>query len=162
MERFFFNGRAQNEGEDFENFLSDIRIRAQTCKFCDMCEDSMIRDRIVLGVNSEETREELLKIRNLDLTKYIDICRAEQSAHSHRKALEPDTVHRVRTHHRERRDREQMRKCKYCGTAHIFEKKSCPAYGKTCDKCGKPNHFMSQCMSRSENGIRKQRATNYR
>ena len=54
-----------------------------------------------------------------------------------------------------------MRKCKYCGTAHIFEKKSCPAYVKTCDKCGNPNHFMSQCMSRSENGIRKQRATNY-
>ncbi|KAK2159461.1 hypothetical protein LSH36_152g00002 [Paralvinella palmiformis] len=55
MERFLFNGRAQHEGEDFENFLSYIPIRAQTCKFCDMCEDSMIRGRIVLGVNSEET-----------------------------------------------------------------------------------------------------------
>ena len=29
MERFLFNGRAQQEG-DFDNFLSDIRIRAQT------------------------------------------------------------------------------------------------------------------------------------
>ena len=74
METVLFNGRAQEEGEDFENFLSGFRIRAQICKFCDMSEDSMIRYRIVLGVNSVETRAELLKIRNLDLTKCIDIC----------------------------------------------------------------------------------------
>lgn len=36
--------------------------------------------------------------------------------------------------------------CNYCGYSHEFGR--CPAYGKTCDKCHKKNHFRSCCKSR--------------
>ena len=35
--------------------------------------------------------------------------------------------------------------CKFCGTIH--RRGSCPAYGKTCQKCSKRNHFAKVCRS---------------
>jgi len=33
-----------------------------------------------------------------------------------------------------------------CGRRHQFHKRElCPAYGKTCNKCNKPNHFAVKC-----------------
>jgi hypothetical protein len=37
----------------------------------------------------------------------------------------------------------KQRNCMYCGKQ--CTKGKCPAYGKTCDRCGKLNHFASQC-----------------
>ena len=33
--------------------------------------------------------------------------------------------------------------CDYCGYSHV--KGSCPAYGKTCNRCGRKNHFAKIC-----------------
>lgn len=38
--------------------------------------------------------------------------------------------------------------CHYCGSTHKINK--CPAYGKTCIKCKKHNHFAKVCRSRKE------------
>lgn len=42
-------------------------------------------------------------------------------------------------------------KCQRCNFNHRF--KECPAYGKTCNACSKPNHFASVCKSRNINCI---------
>ena len=39
--------------------------------------------------------------------------------------------------------------CNYFGWNHRRGKQNCPAFGKTCDKCGGKNHFKSVCKSRS-------------
>ena len=41
--------------------------------------------------------------------------------------------------------------CYFCGRRESHAKTCCPAYGKTCNKCGKQNHFVKVCrtMSRS-------------
>lgn len=39
----------------------------------------------------------------------------------------------------------QVTNCKWCGDRHA--KRSCPAYGKQCTKCGKPNHFEKVCSN---------------
>ena len=42
----------------------------------------------------------------------------------------------------------QTRECWNCGRRHEFHKKELvPAYGKTCMKCCKPNHFAAKCRS---------------
>ena len=33
--------------------------------------------------------------------------------------------------------------CGYCGCSH--DKGDCPAYGKTCNRCGRKNHFAKKC-----------------
>ena len=38
-------------------------------------------------------------------------------------------------------------KCDYCGQSHKWGKRNCPAFGKTCDKCGQKNHFKTVCKS---------------
>lgn len=41
----------------------------------------------------------------------------------------------------------QKGKCTYCGTTH--KPLNCPAYGKTCHKCKRKNHFSSVCVART-------------
>ena len=40
----------------------------------------------------------------------------------------------------------QKFKCKKCGMEHL--PKNCPAYGKTCNRCHKPNHFKKMCNNK--------------
>ncbi len=51
-ERYVFRSRLQHQGESFDNFLTDLKIKAQSCNFGDL-RDSMIRDQIVFGTNKK-------------------------------------------------------------------------------------------------------------
>ena len=42
--------------------------------------DSLIRDRIVLGIKNEQTTKKLLRMRDLTLNRCIDVCRSEEVA----------------------------------------------------------------------------------
>ena len=46
------------------------------------------------------------------------------------------------------RQSKEGRQCKYCGGLHARDKNKCPAFGKTCRKCGKSNHFQTVCLQR--------------
>ena len=46
-------------------------------------------------------------------------------------------------------DKHATKECGRCGTLHDQTKRErCPAYGKTCLKCGKVSHFASKCRSK--------------
>ena len=148
MERFLFHQRVQNEGEDFQNFLTEVRRLSKSCKFCENCEDSMVRDRIVLGIRDDATREALLKEQNLMLKQTISICLAAQSATTHNKAMKQEVVAKVSSENSKysnRKNKGIIDDCKFCGTSHPRNKHKCPAYGETCNKCGKENHFAVKC-----------------
>ena len=48
---------------------------------------------------------------------------------------------------RPRRDKGIIRFCRYCGGRH--RRGDCPAYGQTCKKCGRCNHFSQVCQQRN-------------
>ena len=158
-ERFMFNQRVQEEGEMFDKFLSDIRTLVKSCSYCDICLNSMLRDRIVLGIRDADVQTELLKVRNLTLEKCIDICKAAENASLKNKVLRPDNsvVHKVGYHKQSQiysksSDSDkgnvshfEFRECKFCDKRHVFKKEKCPAYGKKCSKCGQENHFACKC-----------------
>ena len=74
-ERFVFHNRNQQQSEQFEQFLTSIRVLVKSCNFCDACRNSTLRDRIVLGVIDRDMQEALLKERNISLERtIIDIC----------------------------------------------------------------------------------------
>lgn len=52
-ERYVFRTRKQQEGESFEQFLRDVQLQAQSCKFRDLT-SSMIRDQVVYGVTDKK------------------------------------------------------------------------------------------------------------
>jgi hypothetical protein len=58
-ERYILNQRAQETGESFESFLSDLRKVVRTCEYGTI-EDSIVKDRIVCGIRDDATRRKLL------------------------------------------------------------------------------------------------------
>jgi hypothetical protein len=58
-ERYRFNGREQQPGESIEDFVADLRKMANTCQF-EALEDSLIRDRIIVGIRDEPDSRRLL------------------------------------------------------------------------------------------------------
>ena len=58
-----------------DSFVVDLKNKAKTCEFYDL-EESLIRDRIVCGIDAKEIRERLLRVYELTLYKAFNIVRA--------------------------------------------------------------------------------------
>jgi len=152
-ERFVFNQHSQKEGEPFEVYLSSLRQLIKSCNYCDSCIESILRDRIVLGVRDLETQSALLKERKLTLEKAIDICRAAENATMHIQAMsivhkQSENVNKVKAEKSSKSTKVVTKMCKYCGYEHPMLKSKCPAYGKTCSRCKRDNHFAKVCEKR--------------
>jgi len=61
-ERYCFNKRDKLSTESVDCFVAELKTLAKTCNFCDCLHDSLIRDRIVLGIKDEQTTKNLLRI----------------------------------------------------------------------------------------------------
>ena len=138
--------------ESFETFLAAICSLVKTCNYCENCVDSILRDRIVLGIRDTTTQTALLKERNLTLQTCIDTCKAAENAVAQGKDLRPDVVNKVssRRHKSSRQSRQSKSApkplhCKFCGNTHVMKREECPAWGKQCSKCGQSNHFPVKC-----------------
>ena len=161
-ERYKFNQRNQEAGENFDAYLTALRNMTDTCNFytCPTMKDSLIRDRIVLGIRNDNARKRLLQERKLDLKKCIDICRTSESVTTHMQVIgrKLEEVHWInkakgppktsgrrsdRPEHLPDRSSSQSRKlkCKFCLKIHLMKKELCPALGKRCSVCGKMNHW---------------------
>ena len=81
-ERYVFNSRNQEEQESIDTYVTVLRNLAKSCNFCDCMRDSLIRDRIVLGVNNNAIRKKLLQVRGLTLSQCIDTCRSNEATTS--------------------------------------------------------------------------------
>ena len=82
MERHTFNCRSQEEGEPFDDFITELKVLSKNCNFCPTCHDGLLRDRIVAGIRDTSLRQKLLSDSKLDLKKAEDACRArEKSLH---------------------------------------------------------------------------------
>ena len=171
FERYRFNKRDQMESETTEQYVAVLRDLRKTCNFCDCMKDSLLRDRIILGVKDAYAQKLMLQKqgRNLTLNDAIDICRATEATKTQLKDIgENQNVHKV-THRQKPTTGAAMKNqglrpnkpklptlspqiitCKYCGGQHERKKELCPAWGKRCSKCKKLNHFASSCLSRRE------------
>ena len=166
VERYKFNTRVQEKSETFEKFLTDLKILAATCNF-DKLKDSMIRDRIVVGINDAVLRERLLREIDLTLDKAVQICRASELSKERSQTIASGTVqevHSVRpkkvksktdkpSYNKEAKQKipQPIKQCKYCGKSH--QKQNCPAYGKICNFCKRYNHFESVCQKKRKQNV---------
>ena len=63
-ERFVFNSRQKNENETVDQYVTALRTLAQSCNFCNCLRDSLISDRLVIGINDNATQKSYCKIEN--------------------------------------------------------------------------------------------------
>ena len=158
-ERYAFNNRDQKEWGSFESFLSIMRSLVKTCNYCANCVNSIIRDRILLGIHDKNMQTTLLRERNLTLDNCIAICKAKQ----HGQAFRHETVHKVKQHYVTNKNpvkqgarpktysnptsnynpRATARDCKFCGRKHAMNKEECPAWGK------RAKHVMKEIISQT-------------
>ena len=152
FERYAFGKTTQSAGETIDSFVTTLRARAKTCQFENQ-EESLIRDRIVLGCADQRLQERLLREPDLTLIKALDLCRAAESTRDQMRCLKGDSgssipVHSVQKPKQKASNNSQRGRsstCSRCGQSHA--PKSCPAWGKQCTKCGKNSHFASVCRS---------------
>ena len=57
FERYVFNKRDKLQGESIDSYVSEQKTLAKTCKFCNCLRDSLIRDRLVLGIKKLTNNE---------------------------------------------------------------------------------------------------------
>ena len=76
FERYLFNSRSQKEGGSIDHYVSALKTLAKSCNFCQCLHDSLIRDRIVFGVQKPALRKKPLQERRLTSAK------AEKQLHS--------------------------------------------------------------------------------
>ncbi len=90
FERYVFHSRLQQQGETFDSFIMDLKLKARTCNFGQL-QDSMIRDQIVFGINDKKVRERHLRETELTLNEAVRICHASEIALQHAKTFYKNT-----------------------------------------------------------------------
>lgn len=154
-ERYVFNSRNQMETESVDEFITDLKLKCQSCNFGELAA-SLVRDRIVMGVRDKGLIEKLLGEADLSLERAIQVCQAREVTQHRLKSMEGsamsseaeckiETVNSQTTMQTKRAPKgdinrlQQPRTCGNCGGEH--RPRQCPAYGKECRLCGMRNHF---------------------
>lgn len=146
-DRFKFFSRSQQEGETFDNFIKELKILAKPCNFGDQ-KDSLIRDRIILGIQNLSLQEKLLSTGNLQLEKAEQLCRAAEASKLQIKGIKGEEVNAIKKFDKKKEatketKNEQEYDCLKCGRKH--RRGECPAHGKKCNRCKKIGHFEVGC-----------------
>lgn len=164
-ERYLFHRMNQEEGESFDEFLTKIRAQSSKCELGPM-HDTFLTDKIIFGIRKETTREKLLAEEpiNLTLDRVTNMCRAIELTSKQIRDINHDSsaVHAFAKNQRQRPSTSRKPSsqstetfdCKRCGRNH--GPKSCPAYGKKCNKCGREGHLAEMCRSTDDRSSKKQ------
>ena len=133
-ERYVFNKSDQKTDESVEDYIGALRTLASTCNFCDCLKDSLLRDRIVLGIKDSSTRKRLLQEGDLSLKTCVDMCLAAEVTSQQLKSLKLEdetTSEACSVSARDRKPYRSKAMCKFCGQMHILKKELCPAWEKS-------------------------------
>ena len=181
FERLRFNQIVQTRDQSIHDFITALQVQAESCEYGTMKSD-LIRDRIVVGVNSPRLRQYLLNLEG-DLT--LEICmRKSKQWLSQEKELadiksppvgeDVDALYNKPTG--ARRDQNSTRTlvnkkpgnqppkfgrqlragehtCRKCGLCTRHQESSCPALTSKCNKCDKVGHWAPVCRSSRTNAV---------
>ena len=140
-ERFVFMSGKQKKNESINDYTVTLRNLVRNCDYGELT-DSLVRDAIIMGVNSKEIQEALLRENDLTLDKCVNIVRSAERAYEQFHVMATDADKNFENMEIDKVSKETKKaKCKYCGLIHTWGKSHCPAYGKKCNNCNKYNHF---------------------
>lgn len=169
FERHVFRQINQKSNERFDAYVMRLRIQANRCDFGDQL-DMSIKDQITSGCSSKTLRRKILQRDGGSLDDTIKMARIIENVSEQQKAFgDNDIKSAINTagaseaevckienqgkYFRKNQPRQwnpnNSMECRRCGLkGHKASYDKCPAKGKTCNKCGKNDHFAVKCMSR--------------
>ena len=141
FERFKFNSANQEPDETIKSYVVRLRRLASRCEFGHL-EDSLIRDRLVIGTTDRKTRDKLLQERPVP-----NLLRCEQALesaeytrqHSTFDDPKPASVNYVK-------GKQQSKPAKTSDKKKQDGKR--PKSGKKCHWCGGASHPRDQCPAK--------------
>ena len=164
-ERFVFRNTKQEKGEQFDSFLTKLKLRSKSFNYGKL-RDGMIRDQIVYGILNQKTQERLLRETDHDLNRAVQVCQANEVSERQISAFSKFDVkvdstekYRGKRHKKneEKRWGERRNVHHQCGKSHPFGQ--CHAFTHTCQICLNKGHFETQCLYNDDGdkGERRQR-----
>ena len=92
-ERYRFNNRNQEPGENITSYLTELRTIARNCAHDTITPDEILRDRLVLGIRDDRLRERLLRLNDFTLQQAVDqIKSSEQTQQQVKQMTGGDTL----------------------------------------------------------------------
>ena len=133
-ERLVFIFRKQKKNESIYDYKVALRNLVRNCDYGELT-DTLVRDDIIMGVNSKKIQEALLRENDLTLDKCVNIVRSAERAY--------EQFHVMATYAEKNKVSKETKKskCKYWGLIHTWGKNHFPAYGKKCNNYNKYNYF---------------------
>ena len=167
----------QDQDETIRSFGARLRGQAGVCKFLVTCPDcntevnyteNILRDVLTHGLADSEIQLDLLGDQNQDMTleevfQFIEAkeagkrsagCLSQtqgvEAAHSQYRRVKQEEI-------KQHKAGDNNELCSYCNkrghgrnAPTRIRRNNCPAYGTTCDWCGRPNHFEIVCHSKDK------------
>ncbi len=178
LDRKEFYNRTQNVGETLDEFIANIKLINDMCSFADegmkcckcsepivlpngnTLQEERLRDRIVLGLCSEEMQDRIFEepFGDLTLNNCIKILQAFEASRTttsslRRGSLEVNKLGRFQRKSSYKKEkianyRDTPTDCLRCGKAHDMGK--CPAKDSTCFNCHGSGHWKNRCPQYSK------------
>ena len=86
-ERYVFNTCVQTNDESVQSYVTRLRKLATSCEYGELTDD-LIRDRLVIGLKHNGDKVRLLREKNLDLKKAIQMCTTSEVAAQQMKKIQ--------------------------------------------------------------------------
>lgn len=90
-----FNHQDQESNESVDAYVTALQKLVKTCNYGSLT-DSLIRDRMVVGINDNSACKKLLQTSKLTLGQCIDICRSSQTSARQLKQMNQEEVRFVK------------------------------------------------------------------
>ena len=156
MEVYTFRSCKQRPDQPLEDYVTELRRLAQSCSFSDP--DNEILCQLIQHCSSKRLRRRALMEPQKSLTDIVQLGRMLEEADRQAEEMETSNLRSVsalnpRPGQQQRykqpapKQRPRNATCRNCGGPYPHDGQ-CPAFGKLCNFCSKPNHFESVCRSK--------------
>ena len=124
--------------------MSQLRLALPECKFKNDADD-LLKGQFIFGIHNKEVQDYLLgEISETDNSvKSLYEARKIESKLEKRKMLGVVTPDHLVDDNAVKKKVRFHKDCDYC--RHSHNKVNCPAFSKTCNRCGRKNHFAKKC-----------------
>ena len=165
-----FRTRAQEQGETLDMYITELKKLAKFCNFQNL--DRELKSQIIQNCCLTKLRTQSLENCDWTIKQVLDKGRAMELSERQAGIIKRGETSVNQTNKYTSKPKQQPWKgkekpkrqpqtCGQCGNTHGSDIKNCPAYGQTCSKCKKINHYAKHCKTPPKNAEAKKKPSRW-